>query len=167
MRKSLLLYFSVFMVLVVIFQYVSAKRMVESKEEQIKTLREDLEELTAKYKSVASENIASESFSFTGNEDALSYFEARGYDPSEIARQVEDQIISRNSASEDNDLVPFEGMEGFMRINKIKILNHKWIIASFTDGTFWGEVFITYDVDEDRNLHLETKESLLYPKNQS
>ncbi|GHA31345.1 hypothetical protein GCM10007103_11170 [Salinimicrobium marinum] len=166
MRKSLLLYFSVFMVLVVIFQYVSAKNMVESKDRQIKSLREDIDELKASNNSMASENSSAETFSFSGNEDALTYFEDRGYDPTEVAQLVKDQIIGRNSASEDNDLVPYEGMEGFMRINQIKILNHKWIIANFTDGTYWGEVFMTFELDENKNLILETEKALLYPRNQ-
>lgn len=164
MRKSLLLYLFVFAVLVAIFQYVSAKKMMESKDEQIASLNEDLEELKEQNNALSLKNDSLVNFSLTSNEDALSYFESRGYDPSVIARKVEAQIIERNKPSRDNELVPFEGMEGFMRINKIKILNHKWIIASFTDGSYWGEVFITYEIDEDNNLILETENSLLYPR---
>lgn len=164
MRRSLLLYLLVFVVLIVVYQYVSASKMIESKDEQIDRLEQKLTELKEEQAVLTSENASLTSFSLAGNDDALSYWENRGYEPSEVAQLVEDQIISRNRASEDNELVPFEGMEGFMRINKIKILNHKWIIASFTDGTYWGEVFITYDIDENNNLRLETENSLLYPR---
>jgi hypothetical protein len=27
-------------------------------------------------------------------------------------------------------------------INKVKILNHRWIIADFSDGNIWGEVYL-------------------------
>lgn len=165
MRKSLLLYFSVFMVLVVVFQYVSANKMVKSKEQQIEALKGDVEELTENYNAAVSEKKDSETFSLSGNDAALSYFEERGYDPSKVSQLVEDHIIGMNKASEDNDLVPYEGMEGFMRINKIKILNHKWIIASFTDGTYWGEIFLTYLIDGENILTLQTEKSFLYPLN--
>lgn len=81
----------------------------------------------------------------------------------EFTSKVEDEIISRNKANEDNKLVPFEGMEGVMRINKVKVLNHKWIIADFTDGKYWGELLISYEMDENNNLQLITEKSFLYP----
>ena len=164
MRKSLLLYLVVFVVLVAIFQYVSARKISESKDRTIEQLQEQLASAESIRDSLTSEKNSLISFSLASNEDAISYFENRGYDAFEIATLVEDRIIDRNSASGDNELVPYEGMEGFMRINKIRILNHRWLIASFTDGTYWGEVFITYLIDEDNNLHLETENSLLYPR---
>lgn len=45
MRKSLLLYLFVFAVLVAVFQYVSAKKMMESKDEQIVSLKAEIKEL--------------------------------------------------------------------------------------------------------------------------
>lgn len=164
MRKSLLLYLFVFAVLIAVFQYVNAKNMLASKNERIETLEEKLEEAAYTTDSLISKNNSLVTFSLASNDAALSYFEDRGYDAAQVARQVEDQIISRNRASEDNELVPFAGMEGKMRINQIKILNHKWIIANFTDGTYWGEVFITYEIDENNQLSLETEKSLLYPR---
>ncbi|WP_424493555.1 hypothetical protein [Salinimicrobium sp. GXAS 041] len=163
MRKSLLLYLLVFAVLIAVFQYVSSRKMLESKDEEISAIEDEIEEMSRRCDSITAEFNSRDEFSFTGNDAALSYFENRGYNPSEIAERVRDQIIGRNKASEDNNLVPFEGMEGFMRINNIKILNHKWIIASFTDGSYWGEVFIEYSIDDDNNLDLKTQESLLYP----
>ncbi len=163
MRKSLLLYLFVFAVLIAIFQYVSSRKMLESKDEKISAVEQEMEELRLRCDSATAESNDAEIFSFAENDAALSYFEDRGYDPSKIAQRVKDQIIGMNKASEDNELVPFEGMEGYMRINNIKILNHKWIIASFTDGSYWGEVFIKYSIDDENNLFLETQESLLYP----
>lgn len=163
MRKSLLLYLFVFAVLIIVFQYVNAKNMLASKNERIEKLEERLEAEENFSDSLSSQNASLAVFSLDSNDAALTYFEDRGYDAVQVAQQIEDQIISRNRASEDNELVPFEGMEGAMRINQIRILNHKWIIANFTDGTYWGEVFITYDIDDNNQLHLETEKSLLYP----
>ena len=95
----------------------------------------------------------------------LSYLEGRGFDPSEIAARVEDELVSRNAADADNDLVPFEGMNGYFRVNKVKLLNHKWLIASFTDGAYWGDLFVSFEIDDKGELHLQTEKALLYPQN--
>lgn len=165
MRKSLLLYLFVFTVLVAVFQYVSARKMLSAKDETIVKLEERATIAEKRNDSLASENASLVTFSLASNNDALSYFEDRGYDAAQVAEIVEDEIIGRNRATEDNELVPYAGMEGKMRINQIKILNHKWIIANFTDGTYWGEVFITYEIDDNNNLILNTEKSLLYPRN--
>jgi len=74
-------------------------------------------------------------------------------------------LINRNRADADNDLVPYEGMNGHFRINKIKLLNHKWILASFTDGKYWGDLFLIYEIGEDGKISVTTKEALLYTPN--
>jgi len=56
------------------------------------------------------------------------------------------------------------GSEAKFLINKVKVLNHKWLIADFSDGTYWGELWIQYAV-EGGNIRLEVKDYLLYPTN--
>lgn len=163
MRKSFLLYALVFTALLAIFIYVTGQRMIESKDQELEELQVDLEESEAKADSLFAENISGRSFSLVSNEEALTYLENRGFDPAEIASRVEDELISRNSAGADNDLVPFEGMNGYFRINKVKLLNHKWAIASFTDGSYWGDLFISFEVDEQGQIDLQTEKALLYP----
>ncbi|HET8754331.1 MAG TPA: hypothetical protein VFM59_08210 [Salinimicrobium sp.] len=164
MRKSLFLYLFVFAALLAIFQYVNARRMLESKNEDIEALENELASTQQQNDSLASENSSLNYFTLDSNEEAISYFEEQGLDAAEVANQIENQIISQNKADADNPLVPYEGMEGKMRVNKIKILNHKWILADFTDGTYWGEMFISYYIDENNNLILETENSFLYPR---
>ena len=165
MRKSFLLYLFVFTALLAVFIYVSGQSMIKSKDEKIDDLQEDLSISEMKNDSLFSEVRAQQSFTLTGNEEALSYLENRGLDPSEVIEKVEAELINRNRADADNDLVPYEGMEGFFRINKVKLLNHKWILASFTDGKYWGDLFLTYEIEEDGSLSITTKEALLYPPN--
>jgi hypothetical protein len=49
-----------------------------------------------------------------------------------------------------------------MLIDQIRMLNHKWIIASFTDGTYWGEMLLSYDIEDKKNLKFKVVESILY-----
>ena len=55
-------------------------------------------------------------------------------------------------------------MEGKFKINKVKVLNHKWNITDFTDGTYWGELFIKYEFNDKRELILTPADHFLYPK---
>jgi hypothetical protein len=53
-------------------------------------------------------------------------------------------------------------MEGNMAVNAIKLLNHKWGIAEFTDGKYWGELIFKYFINEDRTIDIEVADSFLY-----
>ncbi len=165
MRKSFLLYLFVFSLLMAVVIYANGKRIADSKDEKIQALEEQLASLESELQVITSERDADRSFSLVANEEALSYLENRGFNPSEVIEKVESELINRNKADDDNDLVPFEGMEGHFRINKIKLLNHKWLLASFSDGAYWGDLFLTYDFDEEGNLEISTEKGLLYPRN--
>ncbi|MBE7638925.1 MULTISPECIES: hypothetical protein [Salegentibacter] len=165
MRKNLVLYLFIFSLLFTIFIYVNDKKILDSRDETIKELKSEVERLEFENDSLAEENEGTAYFSLLDNEDAMSYFENRGIEAATIAETIENELISQNKVDNDNAFVPFAGMEGSMRINKIKILNHKWIIADFTDGKYWGEVFFTYEVDEKGKLNLTAEKSFLYPVN--
>jgi len=53
--------------------------------------------------------------------------------------------------------------EGRMLINKVKLLNHKWIIADFSDGKYWGELFITYVINDGEKIIFNLAKSFMYP----
>jgi len=163
MLGKIYLYLFIFMLLFSIFIYVNDKKILDAKEEKIENLQEKLSEAEIKNEALLTENLSLNYFSLSQNEEAISYFDNLSINAVELARTVEDEIIGRNKAGQDNDLVPFQGMEGVMRINKVKVLNHKWIIADFTDGTYWGEVLISYEIDEQNNLNFTTEKSFLYP----
>lgn len=165
MRRSFFLYLFVFALVVIVIQYSNASKMMGSKNERIEYLEEELDRISRQEDSLASLNASLNYFSLESNEGAMNYLEENGYDVQEVVQMVEYEVISGNKASEDHELVPFEGMDGNMRINKIKILNHRWILADFTDGSYWGELFITYFLDENGQLELRTDKSVLYPGN--
>ena len=165
MRKSFLLYLFVFTALMAIFMYVTGKKMLESKDREIENLQEELALTVNKSDSLITEISSADSFILKTNEEALSYLENRGFDPSEIMEKVESELINANKADADNKLVPYEGMEDYFRINKVELVNHKWILASFTDGTYWGELFLTYELDDNGNIEVQSEKALIYPKN--
>lgn len=165
MRSKIFIYLFIFTLMFTIFIYVNDKKILDSRDAQIENLESRLIQSQAVIEELQSRNNELEYFSLSKNEEALTYFENMGINAAELERVLEDEIVGRNRANEGNDLIPFEGIDGVMRINKVKVLNHKWIIADFTDGTYWGELFISYEIDENKNLTLNTEKSFLYPVN--
>lgn len=163
MRRSFLLYLFVFTALIAVFLYVTSRRMLQSQNEEVAEMQQEIQKLKDENAAFHGKEADSE-FQFQTNDQAMSYFEDQGMEAAEVVRVLEEDIFSRNIASQDNDLIPYDGMEGDMRINKFRILNHKWVIAEFTDGTYWGELLISYYFDENKKLQLETEQALLYPK---
>jgi hypothetical protein len=95
----------------------------------------------------------------------MSYFENLGYKAIDIEQMVSDNIYDQNLVKGNNPLVPYEGLNGAMKINKLKFLNHKWIIADYTDGTYWGEMLLEFYIDDNKSLTLSNLGSLLYTTN--
>lgn len=165
MRHKIVLYLLIFTVLFTVFIYVNDKRILDSLQEDLEKKEITAEELRIKNETLSEENDRLRYFSLLENDDAIGYFDNMGIDVDSVITNIEEELIGSNASGSDNRFVPFDGMDGPMQINKIKILNHKWVIADFTDGTYWGEVFFSYDIDEDGNLSLTPEKSFLYPKN--
>jgi hypothetical protein len=143
---------------------VNSKRVFEDMDNKLVGYKEQLKT----YKDsviVLQNNIAEVSrFNLDRNEDAISYFENDGYDVSELIPFIKDELYKLNEVKGDHPIVPYAASEGRkMMINTIKMLNHKWIIADFTDGQYWGEVLIRYYINEDKTIDFELSESFLYP----
>jgi len=149
--------------LLLFFQYVNSNKILDQKEEKIKGLSEKVAQYKDSTQQLINENVGLKYFSLEHNGEALEYFEDLNLNE-DITRLIEDAIYTKNEGNTDNPLVPFEGMEGKFKINKVKILNHKWIITDFTDGTYWVELFIKYEFNDKKELILTPAEHFLYPK---
>ncbi len=171
MRSRIFLYLFIFAVLFILFQFMNAKKAQESYDGKIANLETKIEEKEQALTAAATEKdslidkiLDLTYFSLESDEEAINYFEEQGYNAAELALTISDQIIAQNKAGKDNPIVPYVGMEGKMAINKVRLLNHKWIIADFTDGVYWGQLFITYDVQKGGVIDFEVQKSFLYPK---
>ncbi|TXK74749.1 hydrolase [Mesonia sp. HuA40] len=103
-----------------------------------------------------------ERFTLQSNDKARMYVEDLGFEATELAQLLEQKIVGANAIDQDNPYVPYQGLNGVMRINSVKVLNHKWVIAEFTDGTYWGEVLLNYFINEDQTIDIEMNNGLLY-----
>jgi hypothetical protein len=127
-----------------------------------------LEERETSYKdyisSLKDENFELMRFSLEFNDDAMSYFEDQGYKISEIVPFIKDELYKLNVYDgDDHPLVPYASMTGNkMMVNSLRMLNHKWIIADFSDGKYWGEMLVTYEITDNQELKFKLLDYLLY-----
>jgi len=163
MRNKIFMYLFFFAILFVIFQYMNEKSIFENQEEQISSLTQQKKKTDSLLSLQEDALLELNYFNLMNNDKAMDYLENLGFEAQEVANTVRDQIYDMNVTPDGNPLIPVEGMEGKMQINKIKFLNHRWIIADFSDGTYWGEVLIEYFFDENNKLSLRTIEGVLYP----
>jgi len=157
------MYLFFFAVLFIIFQYTNEKSIFEAQDSENKALTIKLEDSKIIKDSLQSRVADLNYFTLQGNENAMTYLENFGYNAKDVEELVAANIYDQNLAENGNPLIPFDGMNGKMNINKLKFLNHKWIQADFSDGKYWGEMIIEYYFDENENLKLNTIASLLYP----
>ena len=77
---------------------------------------------------------------------------------------VKNELMNYNDSPDGNKYIDQAKMgEQKFIINKIKILNHRWIIADYNNGQLWGEVLLKYFVNDDKTISFETVQSFLYP----
>ncbi|MDA9184128.1 hydrolase [Flavobacteriaceae bacterium] len=162
MKLKIFIYLFVFTALILVFQLVNSSKvvnyqveMIQEKIARIDTLRQQLDKSEQAY----ADDVY---FSLDRNEEAMAYFEDLSIE--DLITRIKDKVYDSNAIKGDNPLVPFTGTGGKFLINKVKILNHKWLIADFSDGTYWGELWIQYAVNGE-DIRLEVKDYLLYPIN--
>ena len=166
MKRAIFMYLFFFAMLFVIFQYMNEKKIFGKQENKIESQRNKINKLKDQVKVITDslETLSNfDYFSLQGNENAISYIESLGFEALEIETFVSDYIYDQNLKKGSNQLVPYEGINGDMKINKLKFLNHKWILADYTDGRYWGEMVLEYYVTKDREIELKQISSLMYP----
>ncbi|MCL9808750.1 hypothetical protein [Flavobacterium luminosum] len=155
MRK-LLLYGFIFSVLVNIFQYMYATKRAGYEAEGHEKYKTKMKDTIAK---IMAEKEEGDYFSLAHNDNALNYYE--GIDVNQMMPKIKEQLLELNNNPKGNPLISYDGMV----INKVRFLNHRWIIADFTGTSGWGEVIIKYFIEDSGKATFEPAETVLYPQN--
>lgn len=157
------MYLFFFSILLVLFMYVNQSAIFERQTAVINSLEQ--KQLALKDTVTALNQEISELlyFDLLTNDSARTYFEQIGLEPEDAANQVKERIYEYNLQKGGNPLVPFANANGQWRINRIKFLNHRWVIADCSDGSAWGELWIEYFFDQEGQLDLTVEASVLYP----
>ncbi|AUP77233.1 hydrolase [Flavivirga eckloniae] len=164
MKQRIFMYLFVFAALLVLFQYVNSKRVFEDINNKLSVQKEALEKYKDSIEVLQNDILEVSHFNLDRNEEAISYFESDGYKVSELIPFIKDELYKLNEVKGEHPIIPYASSDGRkMLLNTIKMLNHKWIVADFSDGEFWGELFLTYEITEDKQLKFNLIESFLYP----
>lgn len=162
MKNKIFLYLFVFAALLALYQFVSANTMQKSLNSDVDRLRSEVESLNDSLLKAQLRVLDMQYFTLENNDDALAYYDH--LDLENPTRYIEDKLLETNEKSGDNPLVPYEGMESDFKINKIKVLNHKWILADFSDGKYWGDLIIKYELKDDLSVDFTLLDHLLYAR---
>ncbi len=165
MKKSLFLYLLIIAVLmnVFTFMYFTKKETFEvaQSEKSVKKLKSEIDSLQMKL-------VDADYFSLENNQNAQDYFEneTKGeYYQQKLIPYVKDQLLDFNSNPKGN---PYTGQDQIgdskFIINKVKVINHRWIIADYNDGDYWGEVLLKYFINDDKTVTFEVIQSVIHQK---
>ena len=159
--KNTFLYLFILAVLFNVYQYVNSNKILDAKENEVTKIKERL--------TVARDSINNamynDYFDIEKDQDAQDYFYNKNLDYEKVMEKVNEDLVSMNTQPKGNSLIPYEPMDGknFV-VNKAKILNHRWIIAEFSNGDFWGQILVKYFHNDDKPTDFETIETILYEK---
>lgn len=167
MKKSILLYALILVVLIYIFTYMFLSK-------QVKFEQTNYDNLVKKHEKQKDSLLVKLSdanyFSLETNDNAQNYFENKSTNTiisyEKLIPILKDKLLDFNTNPNGNPYTGCDSIDGnkFI-INKVKVLNHRWIIADFNNGQLWGEAIIKYFIDDKENISFEVAESLIYPKN--
>ncbi|RUA12935.1 MAG: hydrolase [Flavobacteriia bacterium] len=162
MKSRIFLYLFVFTALLVLFQYVTANNMQKALNSDVSRLQGEVEKMEDSIKTLNLKVLDMQYFTLENNDDALAYYDHLNLE--NPSRYIEDKLLETNESKGDNPLIPYEGMESDFKINKIKVLNHKWILADFSDGKYWGDLIIKYELKDDLSVDFTLLDHLLYTR---
>jgi hypothetical protein len=166
MKKSLLLYLFILALLFNVFTYMYYSKQVVFEQAKYERMHKKLKDsLTAVTNSLSEADY----FSLAKNDNAQNYFDSNSSEKTirfeKIIPFVTEVLLDYNSNPKGN---PYVGQDALTAnkfvINKVKVLNHRWIIADFNDGEYWGEVLLKYFINADNTVSFEINQSLIYPK---
>lgn len=166
MKNSFLLYLTILAVLSTLFTYMFLSNQVNFEQKRYeKTTKKLRDSLTL----VTNQLADADYFSLNKNENAQNYLESSFPDKTiqyeKLIPVVTEKLLDFNSNPKGN---PYTGQDQIgankFVINKVKILNHRWIIADYSDGERWGEVLLKYFTNEDDSISFEVNQSFIYQK---
>ncbi len=162
MKSKIFLYLFIFVSLICLYLFVSSGKMADANNTSIEKLKQEVVGLKDSLQQSELRVLEMQYFSLENNDDALAYYEHLELE--NPAGYIADKLLETNESKGDNPLIPYAGMESDFKINKIKVLNHKWILTDFSDGKYWGELLIKYELKDDLGVDFTLMDHLLYTK---
>lgn len=160
MRQTFL-YLFIFSLLINFFLYINSNKIVNATEVDIAKQKEKVKVLED---SLAKQAIALDGFSLASDNEAQTELNIQPDQVAQLEIDLRDALIKMNDKTESgNPLVSYPPMHGEKNlISKIKVLNHRWVIADFYAGRVRGSLLLKYFINEDKSFDFEVMNSVLY-----
>lgn len=164
--KKAVLYLFILSLLFNVFQYMNSTKILKTQTKEIESAKAKTKMVRDSSDIVYNQMLDANYFSLEMDDESINYFE--NYSIPELSEKIKNELLALNDSPKGNPLIPYDPIDGnkFI-INKIKILNHRWIIADVYSGQIRGEILIKYFVNENKPTDFETIEAILHPKNTS
>ncbi len=173
-KKSL--YIIVFLLIVSGYFIYNSYNLIKDLKTTEKTLKEtnegydnniqyaiQLEDSISGFKNIIDSLQNGDRFSLPGNPKSNAYLNQTFNKEQNWDIYLKDKLLKTNDKQTgDNPIIPYAGMAGAMQIDDAKVLNHRWIIAHFTDGSYQGEMLVRYDIDKNGHINFRVLDQTLY-----
>ena len=124
---------------------------------QLNETAQIISKLTDSIRKLTDERDEALNFSLETNELSQQYFEdLKIVNPSQIVINA----LMETNIKEKNPYIK----SGRFLINKIRILNEKWVICEFSDGELWGDLLLEYHIDGNQKPTFKTLDEVIHPK---
>ena len=127
---------------------------------QLNETAQIITKLTDSIRKLTDERDEALNFSLETNELSQQYFEdLKIVNPSQIVINA----LMETNIKEKNPYIKSESNGRFL-INKIRILNEKWVICEFSDGELWGDLLLEYHIDGNQKPIFKALDEVIHPK---
>ena len=160
MKRQLYLYLFIVSALITVFTYMYFTKQIafekKNNDGNIKSLKDSIV-------LISNQLDDANHFSLEQNQYAQEYL--MDYDVRKLIPQIREALLAYNDDPKGNVYTGQEklGEQKFI-ISKIKVLNHRWIIADYSDGQYWGDVMIKYFIGKDGKITFQVMDTFIYPK---
>jgi len=162
--RSAYLYLVILLVLTNIFTYSFYSKDNEFVNQRYEKLKEkSMDSITF----LGGMLIDSKHFTIDRNHHAQDYFDdkntGRFIHHEDIIKLIDEKIKETNKNPDGNPYTNYPAMDGkVFEISKYQVINHRWVVADFSNGEYNGQVLLQYFVNEDRTLDFEVIQSVIF-----
>ncbi len=159
MKNKILIYVVCFISFTMIFLTINYVKISDLHSKNSKSLNKKIDSLEKNLKLLDKTFNDEIYFSLKDNQEALKYF--NDFEGDSLISYIRDQLYEKNFNKKSDFFIPVSNNINKYLINKVKILNHRWIIADFSNGSEWGEMWIEYNFYNNK-IEFDIKEYFLY-----
>lgn len=159
--KQTFLYLFIFSLLVNFFLYINSNKIINATEVDIAKQKEKVKILQD---SLTKQALILDGFTLASDNDAQTELNIQPNEVGQLEIDLRDALLKLNDKTPNgNPLVSYPPMHGEKNVvSKIKVINHRWIIADFYAGRVRGTLLLKYFINDNKTFDFEVINSVLY-----